>query len=121
MKLLISIALCTVLLSTNLSAETGQTNGVPGMTACEAAFVLGILAMAGYAIYTVAGKVPGQHCPTTFVLEKSTDGRATWQPVSTNTVVLNGTNAIEFFTDYMNDPMAFYRARWVKNAQHLTE
>ena len=65
---------------------------------------------AGYAIHKIKSSLPDDHRPVKFVLEKSVD-HSNWTPIVTNTITLNGTNAIEFFSEQMTDKIAFYRAR----------
>lgn len=71
--------------------------------------ILVVVTAAVYAVWKVKSTLPSDTRPVTLVLEKSYD-HGTWTPVTTNTVTLNGTNAIEFFRAEMTDQMAFYRA-----------
>ncbi|MGC1453450.1 MAG: hypothetical protein WA830_25735 [Candidatus Sulfotelmatobacter sp.] len=113
MKLAIALLLCGLLLTEPILAQTNTPPPQPH-SLLLVGFVLFCVAVGVWMIFKVSGTVPSQHTPVTLVLEKSTDGRATWAPVWTNTVTLNGTNAIEFFRDKMDDDSAFYRARVLK-------
>ena len=58
----------------------------------------------------------------TLVLERSTDGRATWQAISTNSFVLpTNTVPVDLFADQMTDATAFYRAKIVPPPKVATE
>lgn len=81
--------------------------------ALQIAVVLVVLVAGATVIYKVKTTFPNVTGPVTLVLEKSLD-HGSWSPVVTNTVVLNGTNAIEFFRSDMTDPSAFYRAKLLK-------
>ena len=113
MKLAIALLLCGLLLTEPILAQINAPPPQPH-SLLLVGFVLFCVAVGVWMIFEVSGTVPSQHTPVTLVLEKSTDGRATWAPVWTNTVTLNGTNAIEFFRDKMDDDSAFYRARVLK-------
>ena len=112
MKTKLSIVLGCLLCCPAL-AQTNQPQSriEPQITApCMILVVIAVTAAVGYAVLKVASLCPDQTSPVTLVLEKSND-HSTWTPVYTNTVVLNGTNRLDFFTFQMTDPCAFYRAR----------
>ena len=114
MKLAIALLLCGLLLTEPILAQTNAPAPPQPHSLLLVGFVLFCVAVGVWMIFKVSGTVPSQHTPVTLVLEKSTDGRATWAPVWTNTVTLNGTNAIEFFRDKMDDDSAFYQRGWLK-------
>lgn len=90
-------------------SSTNSPTPTPNFGAAGGILVLVVLAAAGWAIYKVKSTIPSDNRPVTFVLERSYD-HGTWTPIFTNTITLNGTNAIEFFREQMTDQMAFYRA-----------
>ena len=114
MKLTLALLLCGLLITEPILAQTNAPPPPQPHGILLVGFVLFCVAVGIWMIFEVSGTLPNQHGPVTLVLDKSTDGRATWAPVWTNTVTLNGTNAIEFFRDKMDDDSAFYRARVLK-------
>ena len=109
-KLFITLILCTSLVLPGF-AQSADNPPVQPKGLAVWAFVLGCVAVGSYLIWRIRGTLPSQTGPVTLVLEQSLDGRATWTPVYTNTVVLHGTNAIEFFREQMVSDQAFYRVR----------
>ena len=97
MKTIIALTLCCALCaaqaqSTNAPAK-GQNEPKFGL-ACMIVVSIAVAGIVGYAVYRVASLCPDQHSPVTLVLEKSND-HSNWSPVYTNTVILNGTNAVD--------------------------
>jgi hypothetical protein len=114
MKTLCSLMLCGAILhATTLQAQTNEPPIQPQGTFIIL-FVLTCVAAGGYIIFRVSKTVPNQDAQITLILDKSSDGRATWTPIFTNTVVLHGHDPLEFFRDQMTDDLAFYRARLQK-------
>lgn len=74
-----------------------------------AILVLTAAAVAAYVVIKVHSKHKQLQGPVTLVLEKSGDN-VHWTPVSTNRVVLNGEEPIEFFREVRKDGHSFYRA-----------
>lgn len=112
MKKLIAILLCLTLISVPAMAQNKAPEDTPhqnmGIAVPLLILTIGITGI--IVVIKIASNLPSDRKPTTFVLEKSTD-HSNWTPIVTNTVTLNGTNAIEFFREYMTDTTAFYRAK----------
>ena len=110
-------AILSVLLSAALatSAFAGQssTNSPPVKDSVWlAAFVVTVAIVGLVVVIKVSRKIPGPGATVTLELQKSAD-HSNWQTVATRTVTLtNGElSASTYFSDQMNDQMAFYRAR----------
>ena len=92
-------------------AQTNSPPAQPKQSVYVAGFVLFCVVIGVWLLFKVKGTLPDQNSEVTLVLDKSVDGRATWTPVFTNTVILHGTNPVDFFRDKMDDDSAFYRVR----------
>lgn len=114
MKRIIILALCGALLQGSVQAQSKDPPVEPNGGLFIAAFVLSCVAFGGYIIFRVSKTLPKEDAVVTIVLEKSSDGRATWVPVFTNTVALHGHEPLDFFRDRMDDQYAFYRGRIVR-------
>jgi len=110
-KLFTTLILCIALVQPGFAQSKTNDPPIQPQGTFLVAFVLGCVMVGAYLIWKIRGTLPSQTSPVTLVLEKSVDGKATWTCVFTNTVRLQGTNAIEFFRDRMTDDMAFYRVR----------
>lgn len=112
MKIILSIILSLALATASVQAQsTNAPAPIQPNSALLVGFVLTCVAVGVWAVLKVNSTVPGPDKPVTLILDKSTDGRATWVPVITNTITLHGTNAVEFFRESMTDSLAFYRIR----------
>lgn len=110
MKKLITTILCAALIALPMRATEPNQPQEPKQV-WPAILVLASVAIGGYVILKVYWKyhIP-QDTPVKLVLYKSFDN-SSWQPIFTNTVVLHGTNMIEFFREHTTDWTAFYRVK----------
>jgi len=119
MKTFLTVILCLAILQFSVNASQSVTNDQPEAVQQPNSVLLGIIiiltvvVVGATVVHKVKTTIPDNHSPVKLVLEKSMD-HSNWTPVITNTVTLNGTNAIEFFREDMTDSIAFYRARVVK-------
>lgn len=120
--MLIGFILCFALATEPLMAQ-GTNNPSASKESHGPAFGIGyviggiVLAIGGTAVYCivkVCGKLPSDKGTVTLILEKSPD-HATWMPIATNTVTLNGQEPIEIFSEVIRkDQNAFYRTRRIQ-------
>jgi hypothetical protein len=117
MKTTIALILCACLATSGVRAEVRKEKQPPVKKEDRqpqffwgVLLVLSITAAGAYVVIKVSSKFPSPQTPVRVVLEKSYDN-ATWTPVVTNTVILNGQQPVELFRDHMTDFTAMYRAR----------
>lgn len=103
MKTIVTYLVCAALVLALIKPQPAKAQVAPVV------FIMACGVIATCIIIKVSSVPPRAYVPVTLVLEKSTDGRATWTAICTNTVVLGTAKPISVFTDQMTDDMAFYR------------
>lgn len=112
MKTALSIVLALAVLAVQPSRAEEANEPKAGL--CEAAFVLGCLAAAGWLVFYVANKSKEPCCigPGVVVLERDPYA-GQWEAVATNRIpVMCRTNAVEVFRASMTEAGYRYRAKF---------
>jgi hypothetical protein len=111
MKTIITLLLIiTLAIPVHAQPKDPQPIAAPIILGC---LVLVVGATATYVIIKCHSTNDNDKGPVRVVLERSPD-HATWTPIATNTVVLNGQSPIDAFQDSIRNDGAFYRAKAVK-------
>lgn len=108
MKKTITLLLCLLIIALPLKAGDAPQH-TKDTTFLLAALVVTAAVVATVVVIKVYSTLPSDTRPVTLVLEENTG--IGWHAIATNTVTLNGTNALAFFSKQMSDPMAMYRAK----------
>jgi len=115
MKLIVTLALCVALLAATTPTLGQQAPPPQPQSVALVCFMLGCCLVGMVLVVTIYSCSPPRG-PVTVILYESCDGRATWTPVATNTVVL-GTNApIAIFSQIIDGApqCCFFKAVVVK-------